>query len=108
MLTIMRPEDALARKKLNKFFQEEIDMSPILFFETDKMKGVVDDMNPEDFHDSTVYQIDAALKRKIGLPQMTAARISCSSHGKKAFFGAPSPLLVIEDTCARLTLEKLE
>lgn len=107
-LKLISPEDALARKKLNKFFQEEIDLSPVLFFETDKMKGEVEDMEPEDFHDHTVYQDDPGLKRKIALPQMTAARIVCSHHNKKAFFGAPCPFLLLEEACARLTLKELE
>lgn len=40
----------------------------MLFYETDKMKGIVEDMDPEDFNDYTVYQNDPGLKRKIGLP----------------------------------------
>jgi hypothetical protein len=56
----------LARKKLNKFFQQEIDISTAIHFETDKMKNVVEDMNPEDFNDNTVYESNSKLKRKIG------------------------------------------
>lgn len=50
------PEFTLARKKLNKFFQEEIDLSENIHFETDKMHGIIDDMDPQDFNDSTVYE----------------------------------------------------
>jgi hypothetical protein len=32
------------------------------------MHGLVEDMDPEDFHDLTVYENDSVLKRKIGLP----------------------------------------
>ena len=72
------------------------------------MKGVEEDMEPEEFNDYTVYQDDPFLKRKIGLPQMTAARIVSSHQNKKVFFGKPNSLLVIEDICARLTLSQLE
>jgi hypothetical protein len=65
---VLKPEHILARKKLNKFFQEEIDSSPIIHFETDKMKGVVDGMDPEDFSDNTIYESNSQLKRKIAKP----------------------------------------
>ena len=79
-----------------------------MHFETDKMKGLVDDLEPEDFRDNTIYESNYQLKRKIGRPQLTAARIVCSAHSKKVFFGQPDPLLIIEDACARLTLAQLE
>jgi hypothetical protein len=68
------------------------------------MHGMFDDMDPEDFNDSTVYESDPALKRKMGRPQLTAGRIVSSQHSKKVFFGHPDPLLVIEDICARKSL----
>lgn len=39
---------------------------------------------------------------------MTAARIVSSKQNKKVFFGKPNSLIVIEDICARLTLDQLE
>ena len=36
----IQPEDTLARKKLNHFFQQEIDLSQTIHFETDKMYGL--------------------------------------------------------------------
>ena len=93
---------------LNNFFQQEIELSATIHLETDKMHGLVEDIDPEDFHDLTVYESNEALKRKIGLPQLTAARMVCAQHGKKVFFGKPDPLLVIEDLCDRLTLRELQ
>jgi hypothetical protein len=50
------------------FFQEQIDQSPVIYFETDKMYGVGENIDPEDYNDHTVYMADLNLKRKIGLP----------------------------------------
>ena len=65
-------------------------------------------MDPDDFKDNTVYESNRQLRRKIGRPQLTAARIVASTHSKKVFFGQPDPLLVIEDACARLSIKQLE
>lgn len=45
-LSKVHPEFTLARKNLNKFFQQEIDLSEFIHFETDKMYGLIDDMDP--------------------------------------------------------------
>ena len=66
---------------------EEIDLSAKIHLETDKMYGLMDGADPEGFDDYTVYESDETLKRKIGLPQLTAARLICSQHRKKVFFG---------------------
>ena len=104
----IKPEYSLARKKLNKFFQEEIDQSTTIHFETDKMKGMYTHLNEDDFRDCTIYESDYLLKRKIGLPQLTAARMVCSHHAKKVFFGKPDSLLLIEEMCSRLSLKELQ
>ena len=67
-IQLIQPEFTLARKKLNKFFQSDIELSPNIHLETDKMYGIIDDMVAEDFHDLTVYVSEHNLKRKIGLP----------------------------------------
>lgn len=72
------------------------------------MHGTGDDRDPDEYNDYTVYESNRSLRRKIGRPQLTAARIVCSTHQKKVFFGSPDPLLVIEDAAARLTLAELE
>lgn len=79
----------------------------MIHFETDKMYHVKD-IDPENYNDSTVYQSDHMLKRKIGLPQLTAARMICGQHDRKLFFGAPEPLLYMEHLCATVPLETLK
>ena len=101
-------EHTLARKRLNKMFQSDIDISMTIHFETDKMLADSGGVAEEEFDDFTVYEVDTLLKRKIGLPQLTAARIMCSIQNKKVFFGAPDSIIAIEDLCARLSLEELE
>lgn len=93
---------------MNKFFQTEIDASQTIHFETDKMKDAAENFDPENFNDFTVYESNASMKRKIGKPQLTTARIVCAQHGKKVFFGQPDPLILIEDICARNSIEELE
>jgi hypothetical protein len=41
-------------------------------------------------------------------PEISLAKYACSEHNKKLFFGAPNPLLMIEDLASRLSLEELE
>ncbi len=72
------------------------------------MYGIGENIDPEDYNDHTVYMADINLKRKIGLPQLTAGRIVCSHHQKRVYFGCPDQLLIFEDTCARLTLKEME
>ena len=72
------------------------------------MRGIVEDMDPEDFGDNTVYESNKLLKRKIGRAQLTAGRIVSAQHGKKVFFGQPDPLLLMEDICARTSLKDLQ
>lgn len=55
---MITPKHTLARKKLKKFFMEEIDLSTNIHFETDKMYGINNDMDPEEFDDYTVYEND--------------------------------------------------
>lgn len=63
----------------------------------------------EDAIDYTVYEADRQLKRKIVKPEISVAKFVCSSgQNKKLFFGAPSPLLMIEDLVCKLTLEELK
>lgn len=62
----------------------------------------------EESNDYTVYEADRSLKRKIVKPEMSVAKYACSSHNKKLFFGAPNPLLMLEDLAYRLTLKELE
>ena len=102
-----RPEHTLARSKLNKFYQQEIDQSQIIHFETDKMKEEEPDIDPESYNDYTIYESNRKLKRKIAKPQLTASRIVCAQHSKKVFFGQPEPLLLMEDICSRTTLKEL-
>ena len=96
----------MARRKLTKLFMEEVDVSPAIFFETDKMHQI-EGVNPEDYQDWTVYYHDQAHKAKVGLPQLTAARLACSQHNCQVFFGKPDPLLLMEDICARMTVEQM-
>lgn len=108
LLRTVTDESIMARQQLNKLFMEDIDVSPSVFFETDKMHGVVDGKDPDDFNDHTVYEHDPLLRRKIGLPQLTAGRIVSAQHNKKVFFGGVDPLLLIEDVCARLSLKEVQ
>ena len=39
-ISLVQPEEVLAKKQLNNLFQEQIEQSPIVYFETDKMHGV--------------------------------------------------------------------
>lgn len=96
----------MARRRLTKFFMEEVDLSPTVFFETDKMRGI-DGIDPSQYADWTVYQHDRVHKAKVGLPQLTAARQVCSHHNCQVFFGKPDPLLLMEEICARLTVDEL-
>lgn len=63
----------MARKKLSHFFMQEIDLSPIIFIETDKLKGIIDH-DPRQYQDWTVYEHRRGYKAKVGLPQLTLAR----------------------------------
>jgi hypothetical protein len=69
------------------------------------MKDEVDGLDPADYKDHTIYESNEFLRRKIAKPQLTAARIMCATHGKKVFFGQPSTLTLIEDICARSSLQ---
>lgn len=106
LLEPVRSEFTMARKRMTKFFMEEVDLSPTIFFETDKMRGI-GDCDPEDYQDYTVYQHDRARKAKVGLPQLTAARLACDMHNCQIFFGKPDPLLIMEEICARLPLSAM-
>jgi len=110
IITDASPRDTLARKILNKFFQDEIELSTNIHIATDELYGLDPQKvgTPDEADDYTLYESDDALKRKIGLPQLTAARIVCSMHNKKVFFGMPNPFLIIEELCGRLTLQELE
>ena len=64
----VRAEHIMGRKKLTKFFQEQVDLSQVIHFEADKLVHMQEQVDPESNHDHTVYQSDQTLKRKIGLP----------------------------------------
>lgn len=57
-----RPENTLAKKKMNQFFQQEIDSSQTIHFETDKMHGnwemKEEGVEPQSLNDYTVYESD--------------------------------------------------
>ena len=72
------------------------------------MHGIYDGVDPEDFNDYTIYRADTQIKRKIGLPQLTAARMVSAQHGKKLFFGKPDPLVLLTQICETMTLQELE
>lgn len=43
--------------------------------ESDKLKALGYNLEEVDLRDFTVYENDSQMKRKIGLPQLTAARV---------------------------------
>ena len=44
------------------------------------MYGIGENIDPEDYNDHKIYMADLNLRRKIGLPQLTAGRIVSSQH----------------------------
>jgi len=58
--------------------------------------------------DFRLYRADDALRRKVWLSQLTAARMQCSMYDKKLYFGKASPLLEIEHLAATRSLSELK
>ena len=73
----------------------------------DIQSGIInsDEQSNTDFR---IFMAEERLKRKIWLPQLTAARMQCSMFEKKVFFGKVSPLLALEHLAANMTIEELK
>lgn len=60
------------------------------------------------FDESTIYQTDSKLKRKIARPELSLAKSFNEKVNKKLFFGAPNPLFTTEDIVLNNSLDNLQ
>ena len=87
-------EQTMATKSLNDFFEFDIPLSFGFFIDS--------------IDDSTIFQADTKLKRKIVKPELSLAKTMKDSNNKKIFFGAPNPLFTTEDLALSYSLDELQ
>ena len=109
----VKAEHTLAKKKMSKFFLDEMHQSGRFFYENPDetpLYGEEQDGGPGDTEstDFTVFEIDHQHKRKMAKPQLSIAKLACSMNNKKLFFGGPPELLAIEDIAYSIELEELK
>lgn len=63
---------------------------------------------PDEGCDSTIFQLDYRLKRKIVVPELTLCKNLKEKFDMKFFYGAPNPLFIDEDIALTYSLEELK
>eukprot|EP00347_Sterkiella_histriomuscorum_P017245 403350129 len=105
-------EQTLAKKKLSKFYVEDMYQSGRFFLENKEEEPMLDeeDGGPGDIkeNDYTVFEADSVLKRKCARPHLSVGKYACTEPNIKLFFGRPNPLLVLEDLAYNMDLQELK
>ena len=108
----------VARKRLSNYFEYQVQQASHIFYYDEKAEEF-------DLHTGTggakfysaggsnagrdfrLYEAISAMRRRVWLSQLTAARMQCSMYDKKLFFGKASPLLSLEHLAATRSLAEL-